>query len=374
AGSPAEVNLKDRDIVNMRVARYCQAPVLLVADIDRGGVFASIIGTLELLEPEERAMIKAVVINKFRGDPSLLTSGLRWLEERSGIPVAGLIPYYHDIHIAEEDSVSLEKRRAMRTKETYTLDIAVVGLPHISNFDDFDPLEQEEGVRLRYVEAHDSLGNPDLIILPGTKSTMADLDHLRRTGLAEELVNHRQNGTPVIGICGGYQMLGDQILDPQRVEGGVPQVPGLGLIPVATTFSVLKSTHQVEGRVVRGRGLLRNAADLPVRGYEIHMGQTSSDPCFAPLLIEERSRRPCQVLDGYLSVDGNVLGTYVHGLFHNEALRRAILDYLSERKGVNLRARRRVVSREEHYDKLAAHVRRALDMGLIYRTIGLDGT
>ena len=173
----------------MRVARYCDSPVILVADIDRGGVFASIVGTLELLEPEERALVAAVVINKFRGDLSLLTPGLTWLEERTGIPVAGVLPYYRDIHIAEEDSVPLERRRQMKAKESYVLDIAVIGLPHISNFDDFDPIEQEEGVRLRYVEANDALGEPDLIVLPGTKSTVADLEHLERLGIAGEVVS-----------------------------------------------------------------------------------------------------------------------------------------------------------------------------------------
>lgn len=377
AGSPAEINLKDSDLVNMRVARYCDSPVILVADIDRGGVFASIVGTLELLEPEERALVAAVVINKFRGDLSLLTPGLTWLEERTGIPVAGVLPYYRDIHIAEEDSVPLERRRQMKAKESYVLDIAVIGLPHISNFDDFDPIEQEEGVRLRYVEANDALGEPDLIVLPGTKSTVADLEHLERLGIAGEVVSRSRGGTPVIGICGGYQMLGERILDPQRIESRETEVRGLGLLPVTTTFSPVKSTHQVKGRVVyeRGEGILQNAAGLPVAGYEIHMGQSASDSASAPFSVEERSCTPSEGLHGCVSADGDVLGTYIHGLFHSEGLRRSILSELAARKGLPLQLGGEVVSKEEQYDRLAALVRGNLDMDLVYRVTGLgDGS
>ena len=215
AGSPAEINLKDRDIVNMAVARYCKAPVILVGDIDRGGVFASFVGTLELLEPSEKALVKTFIVNKFRGDISLLTPGLEWLEKRTEIPVAGVVPYYKDIHIPEEDSVSLERRRSMSAVTDYFLDIAVIGLPHISNFDDFDPLEQEAGVRLRYVEQGDALGEPDLVILPGTKSTMADLAYLRSQGLAQEILTCSNRGIPVIGICGGYQNAGPADIGPE---------------------------------------------------------------------------------------------------------------------------------------------------------------
>ncbi len=371
AGSPAEINLRAMDMVNMRVARHCGSPVLLVGDIDRGGVFAAIVGTLELLEPPEREMVKAFVINRFRGNLSLLTPGLSWLEDRTGIPVAGVIPYYRDIQIAEEDSVSLERRRSMRAETDYLLDVAVIALPHVSNFDDFDPLEQEEGVRLRFVERGDDLGDPDLIVLPGTKSTAADLTHLRTLGLAQEVTDQATDGTPVIGICGGFQMLGETILDPDHVEGQDLQVQGLGLLPVTTTFRSVKSTHQVRGTVVQGRGLLRGAAGLAVSGYEIHMGETRAQRGEAPIRIDERSRKPCREWDGYLSGDGNVLGTYVHGLFHNTDLRRRILQELARRKGVTLRLDTEVVSKEEHYDRLAALVRDSLDMSLIYDLVGL---
>ena len=374
AGSPAEVNLKDKDLVNMRVALHCRAPVLLVADIDRGGVFASLVGTLELLEPDERALIKAFVINKFRGDLSLLEPGLKWLEERTGVPVAGVIPYYHDIRVAEEDSVSLEKRRAMKTRSDYILDIAVIGLPHISNFDDFDPLEQEKGIRLRYVEPNDDLGEPDLIILPGTKSTMADLKHLKRIGLAQKIVEQAHRGKPVIGICGGYQMLGDVILDPDHVESPAAETVGLGLLPVVTTFFSVKSTYQVRGQVVSEKGLLEGASGLSLSGYEIHMGRSEGTKILSPFRIDERSRKPCQEMDGCLSPDGNHLGTYIHGLFHNEGLRRSLLVSLAARKGVIFRPQARVISKEEQYDRLAALVRCSLNMELVYHIIGLTNS
>jgi len=359
-------------MVNMRVALHSKAPVLLVADIDRGGIFASLVGTLELLEPQERFLVKGFVVNKFRGDFSLLEPGLKWLEERTGVPVVGVIPYYHDIQIAEEDSVALERRRAMREKDDYLLDIAVIGLPHISNFDDFDPLAQEEGVRLRYAEDKDQLGRPDLIILPGTKCTMADLVYLKRRGLAQQIVAQARSGTPVIGICGGYQMMGEMIFDPGQVESADSQAAGLALLPVRTTFFAIKSTHQVRGQVVSGKGLLEGAVGLALSGYEIHMGQTSGMAITAPFRIDERSCRPCRGTDGCLSPDGKLLGTYIHGLFHNKALRRVVVSNLAAKKGVAFHPSGQVFSKEEQYDRLADLVRRCLDMELLYRTMDLS--
>ncbi|MBI2836274.1 MAG: cobyric acid synthase [Chloroflexi bacterium] len=373
AGSPAEINLKENDIVNMRVARSFQAPVILVADIDRGGVFASILGTLELLEPEERALVKAAVINKFRGDVSLLRPGITMIEKRIGIPIAGVVPYFRDIHIADEDSVALEEKRAKQADPDVSgLDIAVIRLPHTSNFDDFDPLQHEEGVRLRYVEAADALETPDLIIIPGTKTTIADLDHLRRTGMADRILELSRQGVPVIGICGGYQMLGETIIDPLRVESPVERVGGLGLLPIATTFYGTKSTHQVKGHVIRNDGLLRGAAGLPVTGYEIHMGQSEGDASGRAFHIEERSRASCDDMDGFQAPEGNVFGTYIHGLFHNQDLRRAILTELARRKGVAMRFGADVLSKEEQYDRLADLVRSSLDMELVFRIAGVE--
>ena len=398
AGSPAEINLKQTEMVNMRVARYADAPVLLVGDIDLGGVFASLVGTLELLEPEERACIKAFVINKFRGDLTLLEPGLRFLEERTGIPVAGVVPYFSDIHIPEEDSVSLEVRHRMKSKSDYLLDIAVIGLPHISNFDDFDPLNHEDGVRLRYVESNDSLGDPDLIVLPGTKTTMADLEWLRRHGFAERIQALNRSGTVVVGICGGYQMLGERLLDPECVESAQGQAEGLGLLPVTTVYSGTKETNRVKGEVAEAPGILQGAWGLPVEGYEIHMGRSfpsdqqptppnsesslqktaSHAQVEAPFHIRERSGRPWEGFDGAIDPSGRVFGTYIHGLFHNSGLRRAILRNLAQWKGVplpqagGLQGRDGPQSRDGEYDKLARLVRGSINMELVYQMAGVE--
>jgi adenosylcobyric acid synthase len=369
AGSPAEINLKDRDLVNMKVALYCNSPVLLAADIDRGGIFAALVGTMELLEPAEKALVKAFIVNKFRGDVSLLKPGTDWLERRTGIPVAGIIPYYHDIYIAEEDSISLEKRRAMKKQSDFDLDIAVVALPHIANFDDFDPLDREPRVRLRYVESGDPLGAPDLIILPGTKSTVADLAYLRRIGLATEIISQASRGCPIIGICGGYQILGASIHDPENVESSAVAIAGLGLLPVTTRFLPVKSTHQVKAHTLLGRGILAKAQGTLISGYEIHMGQTSGASAQQPFQIRRRSQASCVDFDGILNEDGNVLGTYIHGLFHNDEFRRAILGELAERKGKALSAFAASFSMEQQYDRLAELVRKNLDMDLILRLI-----
>ena len=369
AGSPAEVNLKDRDLVNMKVALYCNAPVLLAADIDRGGIFASLVGTMELLDAAEKERVKAFIVNKFRGDVSLLKPGLDWLETRTGVPVVGVVPYYHDIHIAEEDSLALERRRAMKNRLDFDLDIAVVALPHIANFDDFDPFEREPRVRLRYFEAGDELGQPDLMIIPGSKTTVADLDYLRRSGREREIIGAVSAGVPIIGICGGFQMLGTAIHDPQRIESINELTAGMGLLPLTTRFGAVKSTHQVKARALAGFGLLAKAKDVTLSGYEIHMGHTDGNIATRPFLIEQRSQELCSDGDGSLSADGNVVGTYIHGLFHNDALRRAILHELAERKGKTLALGPVKFSVDEQYDRLAAHVRANLNMELIHRIL-----
>ncbi len=374
AGSPAEINLKQNEIVNMRVALHSGAPVLLAGDIDRGGVFASLIGTMEILDPHERDAVGAFIINKFRGDLSLLEPGLVWLEERTGKPVLGVVPYYQDIEIAEEDSVSLERREQLKSQTGYVLDIAVMGFPHISNFDDFDPLQREPGVRLRYVESRDSIGEPDLIILPGTKTTMADLWWLRERGFAAEIERQANAGTPVIGICGGYQMMGRRILDPQAVESPEPEAEGLNLLPVDTVFAPVKETHRVRGAVSSDTGLLAQARNAAVEGYEIHMGSsTPTGEAARPFRIS-RAGQPAAD-DGVVSANGRALGTYVHGLFNSYALRRALLGQLAGWKGAELPPPDDTggqLSRDGEYDKLAQTVRNSLDMELLYRLTGLE--
>ena len=374
AGSPAEINLKQNEIVNMRVALHSGAPVLLAGDIDRGGVFASLVGTMEILDPHERDAVGAFIINKFRGDISLLEPGLVWLEERTGKPVLGVVPYYQDIEIAEEDSVSLEERQQLKSQTGYALEIAVMGFPHISNFDDFDPLKREPGVRLRYVESRDSLGEPDLIILPGTKTTMADLWWLRERGFAAEILRQAKTGTPVIGICGGYQMMGRRILDPHGVESPDPEAEGLALLPVDTVFAPVKETHRVRGLVSSDSGLLARGGSAAVEGYEIHMGSsTPTGAATRPFRISRAGQSAAD--DGVISADGRALGTYVHGLFNSHALRRALLEQLAGWKGVELPPASDTggqLSRDGEYDKLAQTVRNSLDMELLYRLTGLE--
>ena len=370
AGSPAEVNLKQQDIVNMRVALHADAPVLLVGDIDRGGVFAQLVGTMVLLEPEERTLVKGHVINKFRGDPSLLTPGLGFLEERTGAPVAGVIPHFTDIHIPEEDSLGLTPE--IESDDEAAVDVAIIRLPHIANFDDFDPLRHEPGVRVRYVGRADEFGVPDLVIIPGSKTTVADLDWLRVQGLVERILVARGGGTPVIGICAGYQMLGERLLDPDRVESSREEARGLGLLQTSTTFLREKSTHQVKGRVTNGRGLLSGCRGEQITAYEIHMGVSHGEGLHRPFLMETRSGERVDVPDGALDDDGLTLGTYLHGLFHNRAVRRSILGYVARRRGVALPDAVGDVEPSVEYDKLANLVRENLDMELVYRVTELS--
>lgn len=360
AGSPAEINLREGDIVNMRVARYARSPVLLAGDIDRGGVFAHLAGTLLLLEPEERNLVRAFAINKFRGDPNLLKPGLRMIEERTGIPVAGVIPYLSNVGVADEDAVALDGHSA---REQGLLDVAVARLPHISNFDDFDPLEREPEVRLRYVSSAAHLGRPDLIVLPGSKATVADLEWLRASGVASAIERLAATGTAVIGVCGGFQMLGRRVLDHAGVESTCPEVSGLGLLPVETDFAQQKTTHQARARVYARRGLLAGAGGMEIEGYEIHMGQSDAS-ADAPLVIEQRSGQRCHAPDGALSTDGWILGSYLHGLFANDELRATVLRNLAARKGVTLAAGA-TLDKEGAYDRLATHVRAALNMELV---------
>ena len=366
AGSPAEINLRAGDIVNMRVARYAEAPVLLVGDIDRGGVFAHLYGTLALLEPEERELVRGLVINKFRGDVSLLQPGLEMIEARTGVPVLGVVPYVADLGIADEDAVALEGRPASGAGQ---VDVAVVKLPHIANFDDVDPLRREADVRVRYVDRADELGSPDLVILPGTKTTIPDLLWLRERGLAEAVQAHARRGGAVLGLCGGYQMLGVRVSDPLGVESEGGDAEGLGLLPVETELTPEKATHLVAGEVASGPGLLAGDGPAPLSGYEIHMGRTRA-PAPGPVCLRSRSGAPCDELDGAVSRDGWVLGTYVHGFLESDALRQRLLANLARRRGLSFAAAPHW-SRDAEYDRLAAVLRESLDIPALYRMASL---
>jgi adenosylcobyric acid synthase len=332
AGSPVELNLKDSDIVNMAVARHAQSPVLLVGDIDKGGIFAQLLGTLWLLPDEERALVRGLIVNKFRGDPALFTGGLRILEERGGVPVLGVVPYLNDLAIPEEDAVALDATTsAARAGADSRLDIAIVRLPHIANFDDFDPLAREPQVRVRYVQNAAGLRQPHAVIVPGTKSTMADLAWLRERGLDREIERLAGAGVAVVGICGGMQILGQTIRDPEQVESVAPVMPGLGLLPVATTFARAKITQQVSARVSAGPGWFQASEGLRLEGYEIHLGRTEGGRPW--LEIEPALKEGAPRLDGAASADGRIWGCYLHGLFANAAFRRAWLGSL-QREGM----------------------------------------
>ena len=371
AGSPAEVNLKANDIVNMRIAKMQQAPVLLIADIDRGGALASIVGTLELLEPEERDMVKGIVINKFRGDINLLKPALTFLEEKTGKPVIGVVPHLTDLGIDDEDSVSLDEKTQGSKGE---IDIAVLRLPKISNFTDFDALEREPDVSVRYVRQGEALGRPDLILLPGSKNTTQDLLYLRQHGYEAQIKELAASGTPVIGICGGYQMLGREIHDPEHTESELGSVEGMGLLPTATTFAADKITHQVVAACDSLSFLDLNFSGSGLTGYEIHMGRTDFlAPVRHAFVINSRSGQPLAAQDGVVSENGLVMGTYMHGIFDNDAFRRAVVDALRCRKGLeplgtveDTHARK-----EASYNRLAATVRSAMNMDLVRQIMGL---
>ncbi len=367
AGSPAEINLRRFEIVNMAIAKLAGAPVLMVGDIDKGGVFAQLVGTQVLLEDDERELVKGFIINKFRGDIAILKPGLAMLEERTGVPVLGVVPYYHDIIINEEDSI----HRIDNHQGENQIDIAVIHLPRISNSTDFEPLQQEAGVRLRYVTAPWQIESPDLIIIPGSKSTISDLNHLRESGLAEEIIGKAESGTPLIGICGGFQMMGKYIDDPSGVESAEKRVEGLGLLDIETVFEGDKTTHQVEARVIGSDGLFAGLAGEKLTGYEIHLGQTNCGETGAAFEITRRSGEAGDHFDGALSKGGRIFGTYLHGLFDNATFRRALLQNIKPEFN-HTDSQTSLPSKDAQYDKLAALVRENLDIDRIYRICGLQ--
>ncbi|GCE45624.1 adenosylcobyric acid synthase (glutamine-hydrolysing) [Thermosporothrix hazakensis] len=375
AGSPVELNLAQYDLVNMAVAHLADAPVLLVGDIDRGGIFASLLGTLQLFKPEERARVKGLIINKFRGDLALWRDGERLLARMADMPVLGTVPYYTDIAIAEEDSVSLERGTSLLQrpqKRTRAVDIVVIRYPYLSNFDEFDALAAEPQVRLSLVGSPEELPErPDLIILPGSKNTLSDLGWLWRSGLALQIRHHAAQGAALLGICGGYQMLGERVCDPEGVESAPGTVePGLNLLPVETGFVSLeeKVTQQSRARILTRRGLFAALDDSELQAYQIHAGRTRApeNPLFG--LVQGET-------DGWISADGWKAGCYLHGLFENEAFRKAVIQALWKRRYTQDEPQPDTAfSRQQEYDKLAALLRQHLDLKLLYRILeGREG-
>ena len=367
AGSPAEINLRSGDIVNMAIALHADAPVFLVGDIDKGGVFASLYGTVELVSERERELVKGFIINKFRGDVELLKPGLDMIEDLTGVPVAGVVPYLTDVYVPEEDSPRMA-RVSNKGPTVGTLDIAILALPHMANFDEFDPLARREGVRLRYVRQASELGRPDLVIIPGSKTTVDDLDALRQSGLEDGVRRHLADERPLIGVCGGMQMLGTSIHDPNGVESHKPIVDGMGILDIETHFEGDKLTTRTRGNIVGDIGLLAGADGLPFEGYEIHVGVSGSQGSANPVMSPDDGGPSV----GFTDDRGRVLGTYVHDLFKNDAVVDRILSNVASMRGLAGQYDPEDFSQDEEYDKLAGHLRECLDVGLVYRSMELE--
>ena len=369
AGSPAEINLREGDIVNMSMAEAADAPVILIGDINLGGVFASLLGTVMLLTDEERARVKGVIINKFRGDVRILEPGLKMLEERIHIPVLGVVPWI-DIDLEDEDSVT---DRFERTRGMGQIHVAIVRLAHISNFTDFNLLSAEPGVSVRYAARPRDLEGADIVILPGTKNTIEDLLELRENGMADTIVRHARAGGIVIGICGGYQMLGRRLRDPSHAESSVPECEGLGLLDMDVTFLPDKTTAQASGTVVCESGWLSEQRGMALDGYEIHMGENAfGDGCVPAIRLNRRGGRRVDLLDGVTNVAGNVFGTYLHGVFDGGGLWRAIVNRARTLKGMDAVQGSTLTLeafREREFDRLADIVRQNVDMEAIRRIL-----
>lgn len=356
AGSISEINLRDTDLVNMPMAIHAGANVIIVADIDRGGVFASVYGSMMLLTEEERKYVKGILINKFRGDLRLFHSGIKMLENLCGVPVIGVVPYYKDIYIEEEDSVMLQTKNLQATEGK--INIAVILLRHISNFTDFNVLERDPRVHLFYTNNTEEIKKADILIIPGSKNTIADLYELRKNGVAQSIIQAKKDGATVIGICGGYQMMGQDVCDPQHIEGDIDRMPGLGLLPISTEIGGEKVTRQVKFSF-RGE-----SSDC--HGYEIHMGVSmplNDAKCYALNRLDDGTEDGCLV-------DSKCFGTYIHGILDNKSVIDYILSPYSDK--LNNTTFDYQQFKENQYDKLADHIRQYVDMSLVYKIIAHD--
>lgn len=367
AGSCAEINLKSRDISNMGMAQIADSPVIIVGDIDRGGVFASLLGTMLLLNEEERKKVKGVIINKFRGSKEFLQEGIKMLEEIINVPVLGVIPY-HDIKIEDEDSVTTRFKKDVGVRDVH---IEIIRTPHMSNFTDFHIFETQEDVSLRYVDYGEYLGNPDIVIIPGSKSTVDDLKFIRENGLEDQIKLLHKKGKLIIGICGGYQMLGKKLKDPYHIEGEEKEYDGIGLLDIETIFEKEKTTTQVKATICEGlSGYLKCLSGKEIIGYEIHMGATNIGNDIRNLdVITERLGKEVNYTEGSVNNEGNVFGTYIHGIFDEIEFTRSLLNNIRQGKGLES-VESNVSSfkdfKEKEYDKLAHFLRRHLDIDKIY--------
>lgn len=371
AGSPAEVNISKKDLANMKVARLFNTPVILVADIERGGVFASIVGTMELLG-EDKKYVKGIVINKFRGDKSSLKSGIDFIEKRTQTPVIGVIPYFKDIDLPEEDSVSVKEKINKNAK----INIGVIELPHLSNFTDFDVFTQHPLVQLKYIDNKvKDINNYDLLIIPGTKNTTEDLKYLKKSGLSDKIVEAAKKDVQVIGICGGYQMLGKRLIDSNLTEGKTKQIDGLGLLDIETRFSRGKNTYQIKADLYPNSKSPYKINNSKLEGYEIHMGETKLSESISPMFkIKTRSNKNCSIKDGALSNKYDVWGTYIHGIFDNNDFRKEVINHLLKKKADQNYDQEMIDfknKQEEQLDKLADKVKNNIDLEKLYEIIDL---
>lgn len=373
AGSPVEINVKKWDLANMKVAGIFKTPVILVTDIDRGGALASLVGTMRLLEPEERKLVKGFIINRFRGDINLLTPGLDFLEGYTGKPVLGVIPYLKEINLPVEDSASFKSLPPanLSLADENRIKIGVINLPHLANFTDFLALSLEKDVQLIYINEPREINKVDLIIIPGSKNTTADFQFIKDRGLAGKIIRASQAGVPVIGICAGYQMMGQALYDPYHTEGEWEEIKGLGILPIRTYFLPEKTTHQIKASLTAKAILMEGLEGEEVDGYEIHMGEShySGQGANKYLFnIDIRSGKRVKVREGIVSDDGLHFGTYIHGLFNNDQLRHTILNNLRDKKGL-AHLRRNTYYQQgliAEYDKLADIVEKSLRMDLVY--------
>ncbi|SHK55034.1 cobyric acid synthase [Tepidibacter formicigenes] len=372
AGSPAEINLRENDVVNMGMAKISDSPVIIIGDIDRGGVFASLAGTMMLLTEEERKRVKGVIINKFRGDIKILEPGIKMIEDIIKVPVLGVIPY-SNLKIEDEDSLA-DRFRRKSSKEKGEVNVEVLYLPHVSNFTDFNVFETQEDVNLRYVMRGESIGDPDILIIPGSKNTIEDLIYLRESGLERKINDLHKRGKLIFGICGGYQMLGKKLYDPEGIECGIKEINGIGLLDIETTFEGEKITTQVEAVIQNNvRGYLAGLEGVKVEGYEIHMGRSTVGRNSRYLdKIIKRVEENTSELEGAINIEGNVVGSYIHGIFDNINFTRSLLNNIRKMRGLD-EIESSVKSfkefKEREYDKLANIVRSSLDMNKIYEIL-----